>query len=43
MGQTVSGGSLYNVTATQADTDDNVLSGGTMVVRLGRVGERHNG
>ena len=32
MGHTVSGGSLYNVTATQVDTDDVVLSGGTMVV-----------
>ena len=32
MGQTVTSGQLYNVTATQVDTDDVVLSGGTMVV-----------
>jgi len=35
MGQTVASGQLYNVTATQVDTDDFVLSGGTMVVESG--------
>src|SRR5689334_2193757 len=35
MGQTVASGQLYNVTATQVDADDIVLSGGTMVVESG--------
>src|SRR5690242_9093064 len=37
MGQTVNSGQLYNVTATQHDTNDIVLSGGTMVVDSGGV------